>query len=92
MDSRDRQSAGEERTSGHGTWLHRDGNTFRFAFEQFVIRDGVYTFSGRIDETITITGDTYQGEFQLRTISPDGKMSPVAAIGTTSAVRLKLLE
>ena len=93
MDSRGRPGGPtEEWTSGHGTWVHRGGNTFAFAFEQFVIRDGEYIRSSRVDETMSITGDTYQGKFQGRSVSPDGKISPVGVTGTTSAVRLKLLE
>ncbi len=91
-DTRDRPSAGVERTTGHGTWVHRGGNTFEFAFENFVIKDGVYIRAGRLDETIDITGDTYKGEWRSRRISLDGEMSNVIGKGTTSAVRLKLLE
>ena len=91
-DTRDRPSAGVERTTGHGTWVHRGGNTFEFAFENFVIKDGVYIRAGRLDETIDITGDTYKGEWRSRRISRDGEMSNVIGKGTTSAVRLKLLE
>ena len=92
MDSRFREAAGEERTTGHGTWVHRGGNTFEFAFERFVIQDGKFVRTSRLDETITITGDTYEGKFRQRRILPDGKIIEVGADGTTSAVRLKLLE
>ena len=92
MDSRFRRAAGEERTSGHGTWVHRGGNTFAFAFENFLIQDGKYMWTGRLDETITITEDTYEGKFRQRRIFPDGEIADVGADGTTSAVRLKFLE
>ena len=89
-----RQGAGEERTAGHGTWVHRSGNTFAFAFERFFIRKGKFERTGRLDETITITGDTYEGAFKTRRIPRGGKLSDVgvSGTGTTSAVRLKLLE
>ena len=92
VDTRFRQRANEERTTGHGTWVHRGGNTFAFAFERFVLRDGKFGRIGRTDETMTITGDTYAGEFKTRRINRDGEMSNVTGTGTTSAVRLKLLE
>ncbi len=56
------------------------------------MRNGKFIGNARLDETITITGDTYKGEWQGRLVSPDGKISPVGPTGTTSAVRLKLLE
>lgn len=93
MDARPMQgSDGNDRSTGHGTWVHRGGNTFAFAFERIVMRDGKYVWNGRLDETITITGDTYQGKWEGRRVSTDGKISPVGPTGTTSAVRLKLLK
>ena len=93
MDGRATQGSNEnDQSTGHGTWVHRGGNEFAFAFERIVIRNGKYLRNGRLDETITITGDTYQGKFEGRAVSLDGKISPVGPTGTTSAVRLKLLE
>ena len=67
-----------------GTWSHIGSNKFEFAIERFVERGGV-TWTNRSNETISITGDTYQGKWKTRT---DGKRVHDIESGTTSAVRL----
>ena len=87
MDARARVPGSDDVSTGHGTWVHRGGNTFAFAFERIIMRDGKFIGNARLDETITITGDTYQGEWKGRLVSPDGNISPIGPTGTTSAVR-----
>ncbi len=84
------RSDGETVSTGHGSWEHRGGNSFDFAFEEFNRQDGVLVFTARFEETIQVTGDTYQGEFELRQIFLDGSISDVIASGTTDAVRLEV--
>ena len=50
-------------------------------------RGGV-TWTNRTNETISITGDTYRGEWKTRTFHPDGKRVNDIESGTTSAVRV----
>ena len=75
-------------TSREGTWSHSGGNKFEFTIERFVERGGV-TWTNRSNETISITGDTYQGKWKTRTFHPDGKRVNDIEGGTTSAVRLE---
>ncbi len=74
-------------TTKQGTWTHSGGNKFEFLFDTFTERDGV-AYTTRLTETISITGDTYEGKYKSRTFRPDGKRVGNVGNGSTSGVRV----
>ena len=75
-------------TSKQGKWTHIGGNRFEFGFDTVWERDDGVTITTRLTETISITGDTYEGKYTERTFRPDGKRVGNVANGSTSGVRV----